>query len=104
MERGSELWVERILEDESWRGGLTDDQAERLLQWGLDRISADPEETGETVRWAMRRISRAVQASGEEAGALLAVWGLEIPPEWTAWTVEERLSWVLQALGPPPLA
>ncbi|MCS7250988.1 MAG: hypothetical protein RMK32_09955 [Anaerolineae bacterium] len=98
MERHPDEWVERILEDESWRSGLTDEQAERLLRWALDRTAPHQRETGESLRRALRRIQRAVQASEEEAEALLAEWGISLPPGWMRWTVDERLSWVLQAL------
>jgi len=100
MRSAWEAWLERVLEDESWRSGLTDDQAERLLRWALARIGSHPGETGEAVRQAMRRIRRAVQASEEEARALLAEWGLHVPPRWKSWTVEDRLVWVLDALAP----
>lgn len=103
MEPSLDAWLERVLEDERWRSGLTDAQAERLLGWALERVRAHPE-AGEAIRWAMRRIRRAVQAVGAEAEALLSEWGLPMPPPWTAWSVEERLAWVLEALAgwPPP--
>lgn len=99
MESAWDRWLERVLEDESWRSGLTDDQAERLLRWALARLGPHPEETGETLRRAMRRIRRAVQASEEEARALLSEWGLLVPPGWESRTVEDRLGWVLEALS-----
>ncbi len=94
----AEVWLERILEDEGWRSGLTDDQAERLLRWALARAGPHPERTGEALRQMMRRIRRVVQASGEEAEALMAVWALSPPSAWANWTPEERLDWMLQAL------
>jgi len=99
MELNSEMWLERILEDESWRSGLTDEQAERLLQWALARAGPHPKETGEALRRALRRIRQAMQASREEAAMLLAEWAVPVPPEWMSWTIEERLSWMLQALS-----
>ncbi|WP_376793370.1 hypothetical protein [Thermoflexus sp.] len=99
MEPVHEIWLERILEDESWRGGLTDAQAQRLLQWALARIGPHPEETGEALHRAMRRIRRAVQSPPDEADGLLAEWGIRTPPEWTSWTMEERLAWTLEALS-----
>lgn len=99
MEPVEEAWLERLLEDESWRRGLTDDQAERLLRWGMARRGSAPSEAGEAVRQAMRRIARAVQAPREEAVALLAAWGIQVPLEWAAWTVDQRLDWAFQALA-----
>jgi len=104
MESPLDAWLERILEDESWQGGLSDAQAERLLRWALDRVRAHPE-AAEAVRHAMRRIGRAVRVSEEEAAALLAEWGLRVPSDWPGWSPGERLAWVLEALAgwnPPP--
>ncbi len=99
MDSTPEGWLERMLEDESWRRGLTDAQAERLLRWALARIGPDPGRTGAAVRRAMRRIREVVQASGEEAAALLLEWEIRPPPEWASWPVEERLAWTLEALA-----
>jgi uncharacterized alpha-E superfamily protein len=100
-------WLERVLEDESWRSGLTDMEAERLLGWAMARLGPAPERTGERVRLAMRRIGRAARAPAAEAGELLSPWGLTPPPEWEAWTPGQRLEWTLEALrdwspDPPP--
>lgn len=99
MDPNPEAWLERILEDESWRSGLTDEQAGRLLQWALDRAGPYPEETGEALRRALRKIRRAVQACGEEAETLLSEWEISMPPGWMSWTIDERLAWALQALS-----
>jgi hypothetical protein len=90
--------LERVLEDESWRSGLTDMEAERLLDWAMARVGPAPERTGERVRLAMRRIGRAARAPAAEAGELLSPWGLTPPPEWEAWTPGQRLEWTLEAL------
>lgn len=99
MDRIPQQWLEQILEDEGWRGGLTDAQAEQLLRWALARIGLDAQRTGAAVRRAMRRIRDAVQAPGEEAAALLFEWGVRPPPEWVSWSVGERLAWTLEALS-----
>ncbi|WP_448593381.1 hypothetical protein [Thermoflexus hugenholtzii] len=98
LEPGLAAWLERALEDESWRSGLTDAEAERLLSWAMARVGPAPERTGERVRLAMRRIGRAARAPAAEAGELLSPWGLTPPPEWEAWTPGQRLEWVLEAL------
>jgi hypothetical protein len=98
LEPGLAAWLERVSEDEGWRGGLTDAEAERLLNWAIARVAPAPERTGNRVRQAMRRIGRAVRAPAEEARELLSVWGLMLPPAWEAWTLGQRLEWALEAL------
>ncbi|MER3467556.1 MAG: phospholipase [Thermoflexus sp.] len=65
-----------------------------MARWG-----GGPSVAGEAVRQAMRRIAQAVQAPREEAVALLAAWGIQVPLEWAAWTVDQRLDWAFQALA-----
>lgn len=60
-----QLWLDRLFEDESLGGNLTDDERDRLLAWGERRLMAcDSDEQAERVVKSMRRIDRLVARGG----------------------------------------